>query len=271
MRDSLYEKLPFTLSELPHRYGPNVHLVGNPYLLSQLATLCAKGTIQPHINSLVALLYTDLVKTVLNAEFPRKTASIATRMIDHTPAGIYQGEVIDPEVRAITVNIARAGTLPSQVTFDLLNTLLQPALVRQDHIIMSRMLDEAEHVVGSNIGGAKIGGDIDDAFLLFPDPMGATGVSLSTAIKLYKHKVPGTPKKIICLNLIVTPEYLKCITTDHPDVIVYALRLDRGLSPEDVFDTIPGTHWDRERGLNEKQYIVPGGGGFGEIMNNAYV
>ena len=36
--------------------------------------------------------------------------------------------------------------------------------------------------MGSNIGGAKIGGDIDDAFVLFPDPMGATGGSLSTAI-----------------------------------------------------------------------------------------
>ncbi len=49
---------------------------------------------------------------VINAEFPRKTATIPTRMIDSTPRGIYQGEVIDPEVRAVTVNIARAGTLP---------------------------------------------------------------------------------------------------------------------------------------------------------------
>lgn len=271
MRDVLYEKIPFRPNELDHRYGPMVHLVGNPFLLSQLATLCAKGTVQPQINRLVALLYTDLVKTVINAEFPRKTASIPTRMIDYTPAGIYQGEVIDPQVRAVTVNIARAGTLPSQVTFDLLNTLLSPELVRQDHIIMSRMLDEAEHVVGSNIGGAKIGGDVDDALVLFPDPMGATGSSLSTAIKLYKDKVPGAQRKIICLNLIVTPEYLRRITTDHPDVLIYALRLDRGLSPPEVFDTVPGTHWEKERGLNEKHYIVPGGGGFGEIMNNAYV
>ena len=29
--------------------------------------------------------------------------------------------------------------------------------------------------------------------------------------------------------------------------------------------------WEKERGLDDKQYIVPGGGGFGEIMNNAYV
>lgn len=271
MRDSLYENVPFRLSELTHHYGRNVHLVGNPYLLSQLATLCAKETIQPQVNRLVASLYTDLVKMVINAEFPRKSAAIPTRMIDSTPQGIYQGQVIDPEVRAISVNIARAGTLPSQVTYDLLNTILSPALVRQDHIIMSRMLDNADQVVGSNIGGAKIGGDIDDAFVLFPDPMGATGGSLSTAIRMYKDKVPGKARAIVCLNLIVTPEYLRRITTDHPDVIIYAIRLDRGLSPAEVFGTPPGKHWDKERGLDERQYIVPGGGGMGEIMNNAYV
>ena len=136
---------------------------------------------------------------------------------------------------------------------------------------MSRMLDEAETVVGSSIGGAKIGGDIDDAFVLFPDPMGATGGSLATAISLYKNKVPGKPRRILLLNLIVTPEYLRRITTEHPDVGVYALRLDRGMSPPEVFGTVPGTLWEKERGLDDRQYIVPGGGGFGEIMNNAYV
>src|SRR5215210_208574 len=123
MRDALYEKVPFRLNELEHRYGSQVHLVGNPYQLSLLATLCAKGTIQPQVNRLVATLYTDLIKMVINAEFPRKSVTVPTRMIDSTPQGIYQGEVIDPEVRAVTVNIARAGTLPSQVTYDLLNNV----------------------------------------------------------------------------------------------------------------------------------------------------
>jgi uracil phosphoribosyltransferase len=271
VRDSLYESIPFQRNELDHRYGANVHLLANPFLLSQLATLCAKGTYQPQVNRLVALLYSDLVKTVINAEFPRKAAAIPTRMVDHTPQGIYQGEVVDPEVRAVTVNIARAGTLPSQVTYDLLNVTLSPQLVRQDHIIMSREIDAAERVVGSNIGGAKIGGDIDDAFVLFPDPMGATGGSLSTAIRMYKDKVPGRPRRILCLHLIVTPEYLRRMTTDHPDAVIYALRLDRGLSPPEVFGTAPGTFWEKERGLDDRQYIVPGGGGFGELMNNAYV
>ncbi|HSP77446.1 MAG TPA: uracil phosphoribosyltransferase [Myxococcaceae bacterium] len=271
MRDTLYANVPFRLSEMPHRYGDNVHLVGNPFLLSQLARLCAKGTMQPEINRLVGVLYSDLVKLVINAEFPRKMVAQPTRMVDYTPQGIYHGEVIDPDVRAVTVNIARAGTLPSQVTYDLLNTTVDPALVRQDHIIMSRMIDAQETVVGSNLGGAKIGGDIDDAFVFFPDPMGATGGSLCTAVSLYKEKVQGTPRRILSLNLIVTPEFLRRIKTEHPDVVVYALRLDRGLSPPEVFGTVPGELWEKERGLDDRQYIVPGGGGFGEIMNNAYV
>ncbi len=271
MRDALYEKVPFRLNELEHKYGPQVHLVGNPYLLSLLATLCSKETIQPQVNRLVAVLYTDLISMVVNHEFPRKSVAIPTRMIDHTPKGIYQGEVIDDEIRAISVNIARAGTLPSQVTFDLLNTILTPRLVRQDHIIMSRMLDNSEQVVGSNISGSKIGGDVDDAVVLFPDPMGATGGSLSMAIEMYKKKVPGKMRKVICVHLIVTPEYLRRMTQDHPDAKIYSLRLDRGLSPPEVFDTIPGQLWDKERGLDDRQYIVPGGGGMGEVMNNAYV
>lgn len=271
MRDTLYERTAYRMPELEHRYGPNVHLVGTPYQLTLLASLCAKTTGQPLVNALVRTLYTELIGTVVNHAFPRATASIPSRMIDHTPHGVYHGEILDPQVRAVTVNIARAGTLPSQVVYDLLNTILNPALVRQDHLIMSRTLDAAEHVIGSNIGGVKIGGDVEDAFVLFPDPMGATGGSLSTAIELYKKKVPGTLRRILCLNLIVTPEYLRRLTTDHPEVVVYALRLDRGLSPPDVLKTVPGERWSEERGLDERQYIVPGGGGMGEVMNNAYV
>ncbi len=271
MRDHLYDRADYHLPEIEHRYGSNIHILANPFLLTQLATLCAKDTFQPTVNQLVASLYVDLVKTVINVEFPRKQVSVPTRMIASNPRGIFHGTLIDREVRAVTVNIARAGTLPSQITFDLLNSLLDPRLVRQDHIIMSRMIDDAQQVVGSSIGGAKIGGDIDDAFVLFPDPMGATGGSLATAIKTYKDKVPGTARRFICMHLVVTPEYLKKQTTENPDAVIYALRLDRGLSPPEVFDTVPGTYWEKERGLDDKQYIVPGGGGFGEIMNNAYV
>lgn len=268
--DSAYLSLPTKFEEMEHAYGENVHILADPFLLTHLAFLCAKGTQQPAVNHVVRDLYRYLIKAVLNGELPRVVKSFETRMIDHTPLGVWTGQVLDNNVRAVTVNIMRAGTLPSQVCYDFLNKTLNPALVRQDHVVMSRTVDEQGRVTGSRFGDSKIGGDIQDAYVLFPDPMGATGSSLSEAIEYYKTRVEGTPRRFIAVNLIVTPEYLRRMLRQHPDVVIYAVRLDRGASPPEVLREKPGTRWDEESGLTEKQYIVPGGGGFGEIMNNAF-
>ena len=191
-------------------------------------------------------------------------------MAEYHPKGFWQGEVIDHDVRAITVDIARAGTLPSEICFETLNYTLNPDGVRQDHVFMSRKTDENNKVIGSDWSGSKVGGDIDKALVLFPDPMGATGGSISSAISHYKDNVFGEPLKFITLNLIVTPEFVQRVKKDHPDAIVYAIRLDRGASDDEVINSIPGTYPDRESGLTENDYIIPGGGGFGEIMNNSY-
>jgi uracil phosphoribosyltransferase len=270
MPDSTYQNLTYRLPEIEHRYGPNVHILSDPVLLSHVALLAARTTQQPLVNRLVTNVYYELIRAVVNAEFPRKRVRIDSRMIEHTPRGFYDGEIVDAATRVVTVDIARAGTLPSQICFDTLNGLLDPTGVRQDHFIMARATDEAQHVIGANISGSKIGGDIRGRIVLFPDPMGATGSSLSTAISVYKEQYGGGANKMITINIIVTPEYIRRIQADHPDVLIYAVRLDRGLSDDDVLASVPGTHWDRERGLNEHQYIVPGGGGLGEVMNNAY-
>ena len=115
------------------------------------------------------------------------------------------------------------------------------------------------------------GGGVDGARVLFPDPMGATGTSLCDAVDLYKSEIDGAPAKLLALHLIITPEYIKRVTTQHPDVQIYALRLDRGFSDEEVLASVPGTYPDRETGLDEHQYIVPGAGGLGEIINNSFV
>jgi uracil phosphoribosyltransferase len=271
MRDRAYENLEYRPSEIEHRYGPVVHILSNPFLLGHLATLCARETVQPTINRLVRLLYQDLLRTVIAAEFPRRRVAVPSRMIESSPRAVFEGEVVDRSVRAVTVNIARAGALPSQVAYDLLNETLEPAGVRQDHVIMSRTVGSRQEVTGAGIGGMKIGGDVEGAILLFPDPMGATGSSMATAIDTYRRGVPGRPRKILSVHLIVTPEYLRTMSRSHPDAVVYALRLDRGLSPPEVLDAVPGERWDEERGLDDHQYIIPGGGGFGEIMNNAFV
>lgn len=265
-------------AEIEHRYGANVHIMEDPLALSLLARLCSRETVQPEINVLVEGLYRQLVWYVINNEFPRRRSAVETRMqdaLDRTERqegrGVFEGLLIDRSTPVVSVDIARAGILPSLTCYNTLNQVMDPVMVRQDHLIMSRSVDAGNQVVGAQISGEKIGGPIDGRVVLFPDPMGATGSSLSTAIQYYKDTFGGSPADLITLNLIVTPEFVRRLKTDHPEVKVYAVRLDRGMSPQDVLESAPGTRWDEESGLNAQDYIVPGGGGFGEIMNNAWV
>jgi uracil phosphoribosyltransferase len=269
--DCQFTSVPYSASEIDHLYGKSVHILRDPLSLSLLAKLCARGTIQPEVNRLVVELYRVLVHEVVAAEFPRQFASVPTRMIDATPAGIYQGELIARETPAVVVALARAGLLPSQVSFDFLNQVLEPAGVRQDHLSLGRTIDSDGRVTGAGLYASKIGGSVEGAMVLIPDPMGATGSTVSRVLNHYHKEVQGKPGKVLAVHLVVTPEYLRHVTAHHPEVQVYALRLDRGLSDPEVLATKPGTHWDRERGLTEHHYIVPGGGGLGEVINNSFV
>jgi uracil phosphoribosyltransferase len=257
--------------ELSHKYGSQVHLIDNAFLSGLLARLCSPDSFQPEINRLIEVLYTHLISTAVNNEFAVEQFQTLTRMATDHPEVALQGTRISPEEKAVCVNLARAGTYPSHLCYNFLHFALQPQNIRQDHIFAARMTNAEEQVTGSQFGGLKIGGGVENAHVMIPDPMGATGSTIVTTIDYYKTQVPGSAKKFIALHLIVTPEYLKKVLAAHPDVQIYALRLDRGLSSEAVLKTPPGTHWDLEKGLNEKQYIVPGGGGFGEIMNNSFV
>jgi uracil phosphoribosyltransferase len=269
--DAQFQSVPYRPSEIAHRYGEHVHILADPLALTMLARLCAKGTVQPEVNRLVAELYRMLVHEVVAAEFPRQPIAQPTRMIDVTPRGVWRGETIATSTPSVVVAVARAGLLPSQSTFDFLNQVLQPEGVRQDHLALARTVDEKGGVTGAGLYASKIGGPVDGAVMLIPDPMGATGSTVSKVIEQYAPDTYGRPHKIVAVHLIITPEYLRHVTQQHPNVIVYALRLDRGLSAPDVLQTVPGERWAEEKGLTEHHYIVPGGGGLGEIMNNSFV
>jgi uracil phosphoribosyltransferase len=257
--------------EIVHRYGERVHIIDDPLALTLLAMLCSKDTYQPAINRLVAALYRQLVTTVIAAEMPTKRVHVPTRMIEHTPRAVWQGEIVDPHLGVTVVCVARAGIFPSQVCYDLLNEILDPSKVRQDHMLVNRTTDPDGHINGAAIQGAKIGGDVEGATMLIPDPMGATGTTIGTVLEHYREHVSGKPARVIALNLIITPEYIRKLRARWPETIIYAYRVDRGLSSDEVLASIPGEHEDRERGLDDMGYIVPGGGGFGEIMNNAFI
>ncbi len=257
------------LSEVDHRYGPNVHILDDPYYATLLAHLCSAECVQPRFNQIVKRLYSGLARTVLNNEFPRKRRRAPTRMSATTERGVVDSDFLDPSTPVVTVDLARAGILPSMTVFEVLNETLSPQSVRQDHLIMQRKTNADGHVVGAELFGSKVGGPVDDRFVLFPDPMGATGSSMCNAIGYYKSN--GRPGPIITMHLIITPEYIRRVLAEHPETKIYALRLDRGLSKPEVLACVPGERWDDEVGLNAHQYIVPGGGGFGELMNNALV
>ena len=112
---------------------------------------------------------------------------------------------------------------------------------------------------------------VEGATVLIPDPMGATGGSLCEVLRMYREDVPGPARRLVAMHLIVTPEHIARVSREAPDVQIYAVRVDRGLSAPDVLDTVPGERHAEERGLNDHQYIVPGAGGLGELMNNSWV
>lgn len=269
LHDFQYQEIQYHISEVKHYYGSNVHILSDPFLFSHLAMLCSESTHQPVINELISTLYSSLLKTVVNQEFPRVKKTIHSRMSPEYSEGIFESTMIDSEVSVVSVNLARAGTLPSHICYDALNYFMNPKKIRQDHIGIERVFNEEDKVTGSCVSGYKIGGQVENSIVLFPDPMGATGSTLVKALDLYKTK--GNALKYIALHCIITPEYLKKVSTFHPDLKVYAVRLDRGLSSEEVLRSVPGTYWENEKGLNHKHYIVPGGGGFGEIINNAFI
>lgn len=259
------------MKELEHHYGANVHLLQNValgYWLTQLGHPSSSPTSLPRW---VRKMYQALLLEVMEREFPVLEQSFPTRMTAAHPEQKVTARVFNLEQKTVTVNLARAGTLPSQVCYETLGDLLNPQSVRQDHLLASRITLATDKVTGTELAGAKIGGSVRDAIVLLPDPMGATGHTLCETVSYYKNHVEGPAKKFIALHLILTPEYLRKVTQTHPDVKVYGLRLDRGLSPAAVLSDTPGKQWDQERGLNDNDYILPGAGGIGEALNNSWV
>lgn len=81
--------------------------------------------------------------------------------------------------------------------------------------------------------------------VIIVDPMVATGGSLCDAIAVIKAR---SPKKIISLNIIGSPEGLAVLEQKHQDVELYIAQVDEN--------------------LNEKMFIMPGLGDAGDRSYN---
>jgi len=253
-----------------HAYGPRVHISSNVWLHSALARLGSPEPSYSELTQLVRDSYRVLAAWAFGRELPTVESEVPTRMAEHHPVeGVLRAPLLDPVNPIVIVDVIRGGIVPSQTCFEMLAAVLPIESIRLDHLNMSRTSDEQGHVTGVDLSGSKIGGGVEGATLVFPDTMGATGSTLTRALEHYIEGY-GRPSKVLVLPLIATPEFLRAALDLHEDLCVYAGRIDRGLSSGEVLETLPGERWDEERGLNEMGYIVPGAGGFGEVMNNSW-
>lgn len=269
MTETAYDDPIRAGAETAHQYGPNVHVLADPWALSLLARLGHPDTGTAAFHRLLRAAYQRLLHAA-TAELQTQQVALPTRMTASEPRAQFCGAVLDPEQPVVIVDIARAGIIPTDVFQQELLTVLHDTQLRVDHLYMQRVTDDAGRVTGIDLSGSKIGGPVDGATVFIPDPMAATGGSIRHVVDLYRNTVPGTPRRVVVCHLMVTPEYLRRMREELPDVIIYALRVDRGLSPQTALDGPLGAASD-ERGLTDTQYIVPGAGGLGELLNNAFV
>ena len=87
----------------------------------------------------------------------------------------------------------------------------------------------------------KVPRQLETAEVVLLDPMLATGGSASEALKYLKNRGAS---KLVFACVVAAPEGINRITTEHPDVKIFAAALDRV--------------------LNNKGYILPGLGDAGD-------
>lgn len=149
-----------------------------------------------------------------------------------TPTGaMYEGVAF--EGRICGVSILRAGEAMEAGLRDVCRS------VRLGKILIQR--DEETGL--PKLYYAKLPEDVASRYVLLLDPMLATGGSAIKAVEVLKeHKVPE--ERIIFLNLISCPEGIRKFCETFPKCRLITGWIDKG--------------------LNEKRYIIPGLGDFGE-------
>ncbi|HEX6812386.1 MAG TPA: uracil phosphoribosyltransferase [Planctomycetota bacterium] len=256
---------------LDHRYGRNVLVFDDPFLSTLLLQIGSPQTGTAQLPALVRTAYKRLVQEVLACDFPLREQRAPTRMTAQEPRAFVQGQHLCRDTRLVICAVIRAGILPAQACYEAAVEVLPPENVRLDFLNMSRVTDSQHQVTGVRLDGSKLGGTVDDALVLIPDPMGATGGTICRAVEIYREFGGARALGIVAAHLMVTPEAIQRVTSAHPGVRIYAGRLDRGLSTARALAAEPGTWPDEERGLNDVQYIVPGAGGMGELLTNSWV
>ena len=253
-----------------HGYGPRVHILEDAWTAAATAKLSSPDCTHTELVQVVRALTPRLATTAFGGELPTADRSVTTRMAEkHGDLGTWRGEALDPAAEVVVLDVIRGGIIPSQTCFELLSLVHPIDRLRLDHLNMQRVAGDDGRVDRVELTGSKVGGSIEGATLVIPDPMGATGGTILRALEHLKAE-HGMPSRLILIPLICTPEFLKAVLTLDVDLSVYTARVDRGMSKPEVLASPLGARWAEERGLDDEDYIVPGAGGVGEVLNHSW-
>ena len=148
-----------------------------------------------------------------------------------TPMGEADGRRIGADV--VVVPVLRSGLGMLDAVLELLPT------ARVGHIGLQR--DEATAVASQYY--AKLPHGLKDSYVLMIDPMLATGGSAAAALELLQH---AGARDIRILCIVAAPEGIALIERRFPDIRIFTPVIDRG--------------------LNDRKFIVPGLGDFGDRL-----
>lgn len=155
-----------------------------------------------------------------------------TKVDCQSPVGYYEGDILATGVEL--VSIMRSG-----------DALLETFLVHFPHAKISKILIQRdEETAAAHFKYMKLSSTIASGhYVVITEPMIATGGSLHTAISLLKEK--GVREdRIIIASVCTAPEGLVHLCQAFPDIKVVMTVMDEK--------------------LNERKYIVPGLGDFGD-------
>jgi len=156
---------------------------------------------------------------------------VVPRVVETPTGATYEG--VGFEGKICGVSILRAGEAMEQGLREVCRS------VRIGKILIQR----DEETTRPKLFYSKLPQDIAKRYVLLLDPMLATGGSAMKAVEvIMEHGVPED--RIIFINLVSAPEGLKSFTARYPSVKVITGWVDDG--------------------LNERAFIVPGLGDFGE-------
>ena len=152
-----------------------------------------------------------------------------------TPVSAADGRRVSTAV--VVVPVLRAG-------LGMLDAVLQllPA-ARVGHIGLQR--DEATALPSQYY--SKLPADLGNSLVLVIDPMLATGGSAVAALRLLRD-AGARDVRLVCI--VAAPEGVAAVEQSFPDVRIFTPAIDRG--------------------LNERKYIVPGLGDFGDRLYGTF-